>query len=385
MKVTTLTAAVCAAVLTTVALATPASAHGDHPPIVANQEVLADGLMAPFSLEVQSNGAAWITQNFPGTLTRVTASGEKTDVLGGDGDEISAVSARGNTVYYAQVAQDHTRAVLMRVSKGQEPVQVADLFAHEEQENPDAVNTYGFVDLPASCASQFVPDPTSQFSQPTYEGAVDTHPYASLATREGVYVADAGMNAILKVGYDGNVSTVAVLPPTAPVAVTAETAEAFGMPACVVGHSYRFEPVPTDVEVGPKGWLYVSTLPGGPEDASLGARGVVYKVNPWSGDVQPFAEGFVSATNLAVSKQGVVFVTELFGGADGEGQVSVVPPWGDGAVTQFPISSPAAIEIAGKNLYLTTDTFELGPEGPLPVAKLVKVSLDGKALRSYLG
>jgi hypothetical protein len=385
VKVSTLTAAVCAAVLTTVALATPASANGGYPPIVANQEVLADGLMAPFSLEVQSNGAAWITQNFPGTLTRVTASGEKIDVLSGDGDEISAVTARGDTAYYAQVAQDHTRAVLMSVSKGQAPVQVADLLAHEEQENPDAVNTYGFVDLPEDCASQFVPDPASQFSQPMYQGIIDTHPYASLATRDGVYVADAGMNAILKVGYDGNVSTVAVLPPAAPIAVTAEVAEAFGMPACVVGYSYRFEPVPTDVEIGPRGWLYVSTLPGGPEDASLGARGVVHTVNPRSGDVQTFATGFVSATNLAVSKQGIVFVAELFGGADGEGQVSVVPPWGNGAVAQFPVSSPAAIEVAGKNLYLTTDTFELGPEGPLPVAKLVKVSLNGKALRSHLG
>ena len=54
-------------------------------------------------------------------------------------------------------------------------------------------------------------------------------------------------------------------------------------PACVVGEEYAFEPVPTDVEFGPDGWLYVSSLPGGPEDASLGARGAVFRVNPWTG------------------------------------------------------------------------------------------------------
>ena len=58
-----------------------------------------------------------------------------------------------------------------------------------------------------------------------------------------------------------------------------------GLPACVTGLNYKFEPVPTDVEMGPDGWLYVSSLPGGPEDGSLGAQGRVYKVNPANGKV----------------------------------------------------------------------------------------------------
>ncbi len=384
MKVSSMVAAACVAALTSVALASPASAHGGQPPVGINTQVIADGMLSPLSLDVGQGGTAYITQNFPGLLTAVPARGQQSDIVNGNGDEISAVTSRGNTVYYAQVAHDHSRATLMSVTKGKSPVPVADLWAYEDQKNPDQVNTYGFVGLPPSCASQF--DPDGEFGPPTYQGIKDIHPYASLATRDGVYIADAGMNAILKVGYNGRVSTVAVLPPTPPVVATAAIVEQFGFPSCAVGHRYRFEPVPTDVEIGPGGWLYVTTLPGGPEDASLGARGAVYKVSPWSGKVMNFASGFVGATGLAVSqKTGVVFVAEMFGGAKGTGQVSVVLPWGKRAATAFPVSSPAAIELSGKSIYLTMDAFVLGPQGPQSIGKLVKVSLTGASLKQYLG
>ena len=61
--------------------------------------------------------------------------------------------------------------------------------------------------------------------------------------------------------------------------------------ACTVGHKFYFEPVPTDVEVH-DGLLYVTTLPGGPEDPSLGARGKVYTVDPATGDVTKIGSGF---------------------------------------------------------------------------------------------
>ena len=384
MEVSTLTAAVCAAVLTTVAIATPASAHGGiAPPNFDEAEILVDGMLSPLSLDVEPGGTAWITQNFPGLLNQVTKRGERIDVVNGKGAEIGAVSTRHNTVYYAEVAQDHSSAMLMSLRKGKEPVPIGDLWAHENQENPDQVNSYGFLDLPESCASQF--DPAGPFGPPAYTGIIDTHPYASLATRDGVYVADAGMNAIVKVSYDGGVSTVAVLPATPPVVATAEIVAQFGFPTCATGYSYRFEPVPTDVELGPDGWLYVTSLPGGPEDASLGERGAVYRVNPKSGEVVPFATGYVGATGLAVSERtGIVFVAEMFGGADGTGQVSVVPPWGGQAVAAFPVTSPAAIELSGKDLYLTKDAFVLGPEGPQPIGKLVKISLTNKWLKSSL-
>ena len=81
-----------------------------------------------------------------------------------------------------------------------------------------------------------------------------------------------------------------------------------------MGLDYWFEPVPTDVELGPDGWLYVSSLPGGPEDGSLGAQGRVYKVNPKTGKVKIVADGFISTVDVAVASNGDVYVAELFTG-----------------------------------------------------------------------
>ena len=96
--------------------------------------------------------------------------------------------------------------------------------------------------------------------------------------------------------------------------------------------------MPTDVEVH-DGLLYVTTLPGGPEDPSLGARGKVYTVDPATGDVTQIGKGFAGATDLAVSPQGKVYVTELFGG-----QVSTIK---NGVAKKvFSVEQPAAIEWA---------------------------------------
>ena len=62
------------------------------------------------------------------------------------------------------------------------------------------------------------------------------------------YVADAAGNTILSVKPNGKVKTLAVLPPV-PVVITPEAAAANKLPACTVGRTFNFEPVPTDVEV----------------------------------------------------------------------------------------------------------------------------------------
>ena len=74
--------------------------------------------------------------------------------------------------------------------------------------------------------------------------------------------------------------------------------------------------MPTDVELGPDGWLYVSSLPGGPEDGSLGAQGRVYKVNPETGEVG-CRQGIGQRGQPAVAGDGDVYVAELFAGAIG--------------------------------------------------------------------
>jgi DNA-binding beta-propeller fold protein YncE len=182
-----------------------------------------------------------------------------------------------------------------------------------------------------------------------------------------VYVADAGANAVLAVDRDGDVSTLAVLPP-APLAVTAELAGGLGLPACTVGETYLLESVPTDVEAGKDGWLYVTSLPGGPEAPGLNL-GAVYKVDPRSGAVQLVARGFAGATNLAVGDKGEVYVTELFGG-----KVSVIPRGSSTPQTFVEEALPAAVEVDGRDLYLTTEA--LPGDGAPPSGKVVKYELD---------
>jgi len=377
MHRTMLIGGLAAIALATVAVAAPAQAHGtDHrlPSLdIGSATTLASGLVSPLSLEIDQQGRVDVTQNFTGTLTRVLPRGvTRALATAPAGQEIGAVSARGDSVYYAQNDQPNGVAKLMVLPPRGAARQLADLGAYEARVNPDRVNGYGFRGLPSACAAQV--DPAGEAGPARYRGVVDSHPYASLAQREGVYVADAGGNDVLRVGYDGRVSTVAVLPAQPPVRIDAATATEFGFPACVVGYGYAFEPVPTDVERGPDGWLYVSTLPGGPESAALGARGSVYKVNPWNGAVQRVATGFVGATDLAVDQRtGAVFVAELFGGAAGTGQVSIVSPWSGRTVQTVAVSSPGALELRNGSLFATTDAFVPDQTGaPQPIGKVVR-------------
>ena len=80
-------------------------------------------------------------------------------------------------------------------------------------------------------------------------------------------------------------------------------AEAFGLPSCAVGHKYAFEAVPTDIEVGPDGKLYVTSLPGGPEDPALGAQGRVLRIKATGGKPRTIVRGLVSPTGIAVAGQ----------------------------------------------------------------------------------
>jgi streptogramin lyase len=169
------------------------------------------------------------------------------------------------------------------------------------------------------------------------------------------YIADAGANAIFEVDIEtGEVSTLAVLPPRPavipagtriPVDMAGNTVE---VPACVVGHEYAFEPVPTDVEFGPDGRLYVTSLPGGPEDPSLGARGAIFRVSPWSGSTRVWAEDILSPTGLAVTDHGDVYVASMFGN-----EIIRIDAWTRDKSQFLAIDGPAAVEVRGSTLYAT--------------------------------
>jgi hypothetical protein len=359
--------------------------HDDHDgdgddeltiPVAGTPATRAEGLIGPLSLDVDPDGTAYLSQNFIGLLTRVSPDSTTLDVTAApQGDEIGSVSSLKRTVYYSQSTADLSSSVLKSITEDGTITDLGDLRAFEAEENPDGDAEYGFVDLPDECVAQF-PPPAPMTNPASYTGVIDSHPYASFATEDGVYVADAGGNDVLFVDAEGDISVVAVLPPEEPVEVTAELAAGLGLPDCVAGYQHIFEPVPTDVELADDGYLYVTTLPGGPEDSSLGSRGSVYRIDPDSGDTERVVSGFTGSTGLAVAEGGTIFVAELFGGTEGTGQVSYVEPGADEPTVLISLSSPAAIELRGDELYVTTDSFVPDASGaPQPIGKLTVVPL----------
>lgn len=350
----------------------------DQPP---EQEVLASGLSSPLHLAVGANRSVYVTQDFVGTVSR--ANRDKTiDSIyqAPQGWGVAGVQTRGATTFFleAKGAGMGNPAALGGYLKAIGPRggvrTIADLAEHERSANPDAGQHYGFVSgASLTCLKEAAAIPKAP--PPQYKGAVDSNPYATYVHGRTAYVADAGANAILKVNIrTGAISTLAVLPPR-PARLTPEAATALGAPSCA-GYTYAFEPVPTDVEMGPDGWLYVSSLPGGPEVPSLGDRGAIFKVSPRTGHTKLWVEYILSPTGLAVADNGDVFVASLFGNQILKFHAS------KGHRTQFlAVQAPADVEIRGSTLYATADALGGPPPGPgaapsgPPKGKVIKAAI----------
>jgi hypothetical protein len=310
---------------------------------------IVDGLAGPLQFEVGRDGKVLVAQSFSGTVSTIDRNGTLKDLFNDPGVDGVSAGAFGTVIYTHTDFENGVAELRIHTPWGEKTI--ASTSGYENSKNPDAKQAYGLQGLSPECAAQLPPD---QGILP-YTGTKDSHPYAVTPTLFGWYIADAAANDILFVSWFGQVRTVAVLPAQAPVVVTAEAAASGDnpLPPCVVGSTFIAEPVPTDVEIGPGGNLYVSTLPGGPEDPSLGARGSVYKVSPWGGKVTQIATGFLGATNVAVSPWGQIYVSELF--AD---RVSQVVNGGPSPVASVP--SPSGLEWSNGKLYVGSDTFGSG-------------------------
>lgn len=353
------------ALATVATLIAPASAHGHGPKVTT----VAEGLAGPLGLAVDGMGTVYVGESFAGLLTRIDRHGNRSTVVEDDGPDFYEVAgvALGplgglswvETYYEAPADPDGEPGPALasnlaaRLRNGTE-VRVASLFDFEASTNPDGTSVYGFQDLDPACAAT-LPD----FIPPgPYEGVVDSHPYALARTLGGWVVAEAAGNAILHVSWSGRVRTVAVLPPV-PQVVTDEIAAENGLDDCVIGETYVGEPVPTDVEIGKDGHYYVTTLPGSPEAPGAGA---LWRVNRHTGKVRLIADGFSGAVDLAIARDGTMYVAELF--AD---RISKVDRHGR-VRTYVSIPMPGAVEFRpnGKGpLYATSGVF-----GPGSVVKI---------------
>ncbi|MEW9873705.1 ScyD/ScyE family protein [Arthrobacter sp. HS15c] len=359
----------------------PATAGGwSSPP----DDPLADGLALPLSLAVGTNKSVLFTHTVfgeppLGKLSKVERDGSITDVYERPGWDVAGVESRGATTFFLESVgaggdPAGLEGYLKAINVHGEVRSIADLASFERSNNPDGKQEYGFgSDVSYECLAGF-PD----FPPARYTGIVDSHPYATAVQGNTVFVADAGMNAILKVNaVTGAVTTLAVLPPRPaiipaglkiPVDMMGNTVE---VPECT-GYEYAFEAVPTDVEFGPDGWLYVSSLPGGPESAELGERGAIFRINPWTGATHLWAEDILSPTGLAVSNTGDVYVASMFGN-----EILKIDAWTGKRSVFLEAITPGAIEIHGRTLYATVEAlpdFAASPPAP-PAGKVIKADI----------
>lgn len=330
--------------------------------------VLTGGLVGPLHLSAGRHGSVTVSESFAGRLTRVDSAGSQQVLYENPDWSVAGNAQRDGSVYFlesqgagpdpAELA-GHIRII---DEEGHQRT-LGDFAALETEHNADQTNRYGFRNLPDGCAAQLPADMPE-----TYKGEIDSHPYGIALTEETIYVADAGANSVVSVDAgNGKTRTVAVLPPR-PYKITADAAASNGLPDCVVGSTYDFEPVPTDVAVGHDGWLYVTTLPGGPEDPALGARGAIFKVSPDGDEVELVAEDIMSPTGLALADNGDMYVASLFG----DGVLRIDPDSGDQTVV-LAAGSTADVDLRGNTVYATANALP-GPDGP-PDGQVVYVEL----------
>lgn len=129
------------------------------------------------------------------------------------------------------------------------------------------------------------------------EGLLDTNPYAIAAGGRHRVVADAGGNALLAIGRDASVETLAVFPNEAPVQ------NPFAPPGVMI----KPQAVPNAVVRGPDGAFYVGQLTGFP---FVPGTATVWRVKPGEAPTV-YADGFTSIIDLAFTDKGNLLVLEI--------------------------------------------------------------------------
>ncbi len=215
--------------------------------------------------------------------------------------------------------------------------EIADLWAFENENNPDAEDG---------------------------NPLVDSNPVDVLADRGRFIVADAGGNTLLRANRRGDVEVLSLFP-------NIDTPAPFPPDPIIPMNA-----VPTGVVKGPDGAYYMSQLTGFPFPVG-GAK--VFRVDPDTGASTTYAEGFTNAMDLDFGRDGTLYVLEidhnslLVPGA--EGAIWAVPPGG---------GTPQRVELPAGTL-TAPGGIAVGHRGTLYVSNRSTDVGEGEVLRIRLG
>lgn len=135
-------------------------------------------------------------------------------------------------------------------------------------------------------------------------GIVDANPYAVVLDGDDFIVVDAGMNALLRVTMEGDISVIAVFP--------SQMVDAPPFIALPDDAQMPSESVPTHVAVGPDGNYYVSELTGFP--FQVGSARIWMVPADGEGDVGVVETGFTNIGAIAFDSEGNLLVLEIVAG-----------------------------------------------------------------------
>jgi len=298
-------AALAAAALT----ATPAASADPAPALTP----IGGDFVSPLHLAFGPGKTLYVADAFVGSIQKIKwRTGVRTTVFQG-GQPLPGIDVASNGAIKATLSiGDPTQPLptsLIGVNQAGKSWKLADLLAYEQANNPDGQN-------PAAPDSQ-------------------SNPYSVLALKHRTIVADAGANDLLVVRH-GKVSTLTVFPTF--------TAEGCGPNN---NGDVSCDPVPTDVELGPDGYLYVSGL--GAE-----VEGHIYKVNQWTGQIVQTWGGLPPLTGIAVASDGTIYASSIFAGA-------ILRIATDGSTSAAQVPFPTDVEIGGGMIVVGSMPLSGGP------------------------
>ncbi|MGN6686155.1 MAG: ScyD/ScyE family protein [Actinomycetales bacterium] len=234
-----------------------------------------------------------LTKHHSGTIYAVTAAAPTCQLA-----QVPSTAAKQAGKLYAIDSWGHSRVV-------------ADIAAYEAKHNPD----HGTVDEPNDCQGTIGKDPD-----------LNSNPYAVLALKNRVLIADAGGNTIYE-ERNGHLRVFAVI----------------GHHGTVAG----FQTVPTSLAQGRDGSIYVGTLMLGAFESGKMGMASVYHYSA-HGRLLGVMSGFDTITGLAVSHDGSIFVSQLF--ANKVVQVR----WGHSTpVRSWDVPFPAGLAMVDHQLYVS--------------------------------